>query len=111
MGEKLLAEDDLGWMSGTRATLRNTGTPFEMAGSRGHNTYSSSLIDASPDLEAEVPKELKVGGFGSYHWGANFLFGDGAVRTVSADIAPAALRQLGNRHDGELLEDGPTRTR
>ena len=27
VGEKLSDEQDLGWMSGTRATLRNTGTP------------------------------------------------------------------------------------
>lgn len=27
LGEKLIDVDDLGWMSGTRATLRNTGTP------------------------------------------------------------------------------------
>ena len=27
VGEKLTDENDLGWMSGTRATLRNTGTP------------------------------------------------------------------------------------
>ena len=28
MGEKLILSGDLGWMSGTRATLRNTGTPI-----------------------------------------------------------------------------------
>ena len=28
IGEKLSEPDDLGWMSGTRATLRNTGTPL-----------------------------------------------------------------------------------
>jgi prepilin-type N-terminal cleavage/methylation domain-containing protein/prepilin-type processing-associated H-X9-DG protein len=28
LGEKLIDSNDLGWMSGTRATLRNTGTPI-----------------------------------------------------------------------------------
>ena len=39
----------------------------------------------------------------------NFLFGDGAVRSLSDDTAPALLKQLGNRADGQLLGDGPTR--
>ena len=29
VGEKLAAPGDLGWMSGTRATLRNTGSPLD----------------------------------------------------------------------------------
>jgi prepilin-type N-terminal cleavage/methylation domain-containing protein len=32
IGEKVLEATDLGWMSGTRATLRNTGTPLNLAG-------------------------------------------------------------------------------
>ena len=33
IGEKVVEEaDDLGWMSGTRATLRNTGTPINRTG-------------------------------------------------------------------------------
>ena len=33
VGEKRIASQDLGWLSGTRATLRNTGTPLN-AGSK-----------------------------------------------------------------------------
>ena len=32
VGEKLGSSQDLGWMSGTRATLRNTGTPLDLSG-------------------------------------------------------------------------------
>ena len=90
LGEKLLAPGDLGWMSGTRATLRNTGTPI-----------------GTPSVAAG---DLAVGGFGSRHpGGANFLFGDGAVRLVSRDIEMDVFQQLGNRADGKLLRTGPTR--
>ncbi len=92
LGEKKTDEDDLGWMSGTRATLRNTGTPIDMTG-------------------VEKPEsELYVGGFGAYHpAGANFLFGDGAVRFVNTAIDQRVYQQLGDRADGELLKSGPTR--
>jgi hypothetical protein len=35
LGEKTAEDLDRGWMSGTRATLRNTGTPLNMTGSNG----------------------------------------------------------------------------
>ena len=53
---------------------------------------------------------LSVGGFGSDHSGiTNFLFGDGAVRSVSDAITPAVMQQLADRADGKLLTSGPTR--
>ncbi len=92
LGEKRTDEDDLGWMSGSRATLRNTGEPIA-------------------SVEPETPKtNLIVGGFGSCHpAGTNFLFGDGAVKFVSWQIDPTVYRQLGHRADGQLLSSGPTR--
>lgn len=88
VGEKLGEATDLGWMSGTRATLRNTGTP----------------INAKVDPEALVDP-LYVGGFGSRHrGGANFAFGDGAVHFLRDTIDPSVFRLLGNRDDGELID-------
>jgi prepilin-type processing-associated H-X9-DG protein len=36
IGEKIIEPGDLGWMSGTRATLRNTGTPLNVTGKVGN---------------------------------------------------------------------------
>jgi prepilin-type N-terminal cleavage/methylation domain-containing protein len=122
-GEKLTGSTDLGWMSGTRATLRNTGTPLGMtpaeddpeppAATDGDENGGENF-DVPPPSEPVMPAavdELYVGGFGSCHAGlVHFLFGDGAVRSISTDIDPPVLQQLGHRADGKLLEVGPTRT-
>ena len=92
VGEKRVDEGDLGWMSGTRATLRNAGTP----------------INQTPT--DPPPTDLYVGGFGSHHpSGASFLFGDRAVKFINQDIDKDILQQLANRADGRLLTGGPTR--
>ncbi len=122
LGEKLGGQGDLGWMSGTRATLRNTGTPINMTagGPAGWSPTSGAEYDpdAAPPGEIMPPGEdpkaeqtgLEVGGFGSDHTQvSNFLFGDGAVRSISNETSPAILQQLGHRADGKLLTGGPTR--
>jgi len=92
VGEKQASANDLGWMSGTRATLRNAGTPMNKTD------------------EEQPASDLFVGGFGSYHpAGANFLFGDVAVRFLNMAIDPEIYQQLANRADGKLLKSGPTR--
>jgi prepilin-type N-terminal cleavage/methylation domain-containing protein/prepilin-type processing-associated H-X9-DG protein len=86
VGEKLTETNDLGWMSGTRATLRNTGT---------------RLNDPSPATSAVT----YVGGFASAHVnGANIGFGDGSVKFVPDVIDIEVWRQLGHRADGKLLD-------
>ncbi len=164
VGEKLGSSQDLGWMSGTRATLRNTGTPLDLSGvnvpqnqqggqatddedtpenvvgytwvdpnaedsretSEGEDTDGFGPSDTSlggmyphedrfleiipvkPQNQTPVP--LRVGGFGSDHPGVvNFLFGDGAVRSISKEIRFDVYQQLGHRADGKLLKSGPTR--
>jgi prepilin-type N-terminal cleavage/methylation domain-containing protein/prepilin-type processing-associated H-X9-DG protein len=100
VGEKHVDNADLGWMSGTRATLRNAGEKLKTA------------VQVSPPTETDAPRanDLRVGGFGSRHAGVcNFLFGDGAVHTMSADTDIEVLQQLANRSDGKLLNKGPTR--
>jgi prepilin-type processing-associated H-X9-DG protein len=93
--------DMLGWASGTRATLRNTGTAI---GASTRASIGAGLGTGAAGSDAEV---LAVGGFSSSHnGGAQFLFGDGAVRFVSQGITPNAFRQFGDRSDGELSEYG-----
>ncbi|MBN2580407.1 MAG: DUF1559 domain-containing protein [Pirellulales bacterium] len=155
VAEKLGNDWDLGWMSGTRATLRNTGTEPNMTTKDYHwNTSMAGTAPAwagayrdyllqlfadeanagprPPEADAPAaetalvpadklppspaftptPADLLVGGFGADHPGVfNVLFGDGNVRSVSKDIKLSVLKQLGNRADGKLLEEGPTRER
>jgi len=97
VGEKLSEENDLGWMSGTRATLRNTGTP-----------PASDLPNVPP--KAGESNDLWVGGFSSEHTaGCNFLFGDGRADTIGDCIDMNVYRALANRADGKILANDPTR--
>jgi prepilin-type N-terminal cleavage/methylation domain-containing protein len=122
VGEKLGSENDLGWMSGTRATLRNTGTPLNMTEGDDGAILPDAIAaneedENNPGNAAAAPKEppaiaadLRVGGFGAQHpTVANFLFGSGAVRAISKDIDMHIYQRMGSRADGELLEEGPTR--
>ncbi|MCE9546152.1 MAG: DUF1559 domain-containing protein [Planctomycetia bacterium] len=78
-------------MSGTRATLRNTGTPL----------YAGDTLQPLP---AGAP-DTYVGGFSSYHTGAvNVLLADGTTRALETTIDPQFLQRLGNRADGSLLD-------
>jgi prepilin-type processing-associated H-X9-DG protein len=87
-GEKLVDPSDLGWISGTRSTLRNTGTP----------------INAAP---GPASNDLHVGGFASRHpGGTNFGFCDGSARFVRESIRPEIYQRLGHREDGELIGEG-----
>jgi prepilin-type N-terminal cleavage/methylation domain-containing protein len=132
IGEKQCGPDDLGWMSGTRSTLRNTGTLLNMTG-------PGSMITGGPPEDEEVTivkaadstKSVReggdaasnsigqrvfaaqpiqaitwVGGFGSWHAGGVSVFGigDGNVRCFSDDMDPLVLRRLANRADGQLQE-------
>jgi len=114
VGEKLGDEKDLGWMSGTRATIRNTdpasfGAVFRMRGFPAVEETDEEEADAAAG-QKPVDPALVVGGFGSEHAGVtNFLFGDGAVRSVGSSVSSGTLQQLGSRNDGKLLMDGPTR--
>jgi prepilin-type processing-associated H-X9-DG protein len=111
LGEKLREASELGWMSGTRATLRNAGHRINPPIIAGLNSFSGE--DDEDDDAAEKPRPaitknsnptLLVGGFGSKHnGGANFAFGDGSVRFIKASIASKVFRLLASRADGELV--------
>jgi prepilin-type N-terminal cleavage/methylation domain-containing protein/prepilin-type processing-associated H-X9-DG protein len=86
VGEKKLGGPDFGWASGTRSTLRNTGT-----------------LPNQPFVPAPANKD-PVGGYSSQHpGGANFSMGDGSVRFLKTSITAQVYRLLGNRADGEML--------
>ncbi len=93
-GEMLPDSSSLGWASGTRASLRNTG--------------SLNGQQQAP-LAAVVPPALTpvfVGGFGSLHQGgAQFVLADGSTTFFSDSIDLKVFANLGNRQDGEMIGD------
>ncbi len=110
VGEKLGDETDLGWMSGTRATLRNAGSPLGWGDARGGAASGACFPPASAGKSQKPADVLRVGGFASEHPAVcNFLFGDGATDSLSTSTDLRVLQQLANRADGKLLERGPTR--
>lgn len=89
IGETLGDVDALGWITGTRATLRNT----DNFGVRGEKNQPRKNLGA-----------LEVGGFDSYHQGGgNFAMADGAVIFLTTSIDLQLLHNLGNRADGNLM--------
>ncbi len=98
LSEKLLSPDDLGWVSGTRATLRNTGLQPNWSG--GDRT--KSLVELAEEKPAN---SLYVGGFSSRHPGiVNAAFADGSVRAITEEIDLKTWHQLGNRADGQIMK-------
>jgi prepilin-type N-terminal cleavage/methylation domain-containing protein/prepilin-type processing-associated H-X9-DG protein len=100
IGEMIpIANQDLGWMSGTRWTLRNTGTRLNSDRENARRNVQELAMD-----ETAAANGLPVGGFGSYHpGGANFAFGDGHVSFMTENMSMEVLQQYGNRADGKLL--------
>lgn len=93
-GEKLSRfEEDLGWISGTRSSLRNTGHKL--------NAERDRIRAAAADqLE---PPPTYVGGLASDHpGGLHLLMGDGAVNFVSNEMDDVLLRQMASIADGVL---------
>jgi prepilin-type N-terminal cleavage/methylation domain-containing protein len=133
LGEKLPDEYDLGWLSGTPATLRNVGTPLNQMVPNGIadsappwvHTEAISRTEQTPNPEKEVlPSEsdasemlpssqqggnkalpLAVGGFASGHVsGANMALGDGSVRFITDVCSPSVLARLANRADSQIID-------
>jgi hypothetical protein len=90
-------ENELGWVSGTRATLRNTGAL------QPPTRRSQMTPEAQAEVEEPKPSTF-VGGFGSYHAGdvINVAMADGSTRALSSNIDLNVLHQLGSRADGAI---------
>lgn len=83
----------LGWLSGTRASLRNTGHTINQRSPFSNASASAGDIDP-----------LFVGGLESAHvGGVNSLMGDGALRFMASTVDMKFMTQLVDRRDG-LIE-------
>jgi prepilin-type N-terminal cleavage/methylation domain-containing protein len=121
LGEKLPDQYDLGWLSGTPATLRNTGPSLNQIAAGNISDvplWVRAPVAAAEGADAEAAdaptagtaggnptKPLAVGGFASGHvHGVNFAFGDGSVRFILDDVSAVLLKQLANRADGGIVD-------
>jgi prepilin-type N-terminal cleavage/methylation domain-containing protein/prepilin-type processing-associated H-X9-DG protein len=96
VSEKISEQGDLGWMSGTRATLRN-GTISQPPTGLKFGSIQMTL-SSNPDNGS-----LEMGGFSGLHGtGCNVLFGDGGVRFVPFQIEPQVFQALCTRNGNEL---------
>lgn len=97
LSEIFYDQNNLGWVSGTRATLRNTSKI------NSRRDFVPPQPGVPDQAEAPAVDSLFVGGFGSHHaGGVNTAFADGAARFLSESIDINVLRQLGSRADGEI---------
>ena len=97
VGEKLSMADDLGWLSGTRATLRNAGT--QPASGMYPDLGSTADEGADPWSSPTF-----VGGFGSFHpTMINVVLADGSVQSLSRKTDLKVIRELANRADAQPL--------
>lgn len=100
LGEMMTFGETFGWTSGTRATLRNSGSippgsKRVYANYGQYQFYNREMLDTEPSY---------VGGFGSSHSGGwNAALADGSVHFINKTIDVKLLEQMGNRSDGELL--------
>lgn len=103
LGEKRVDPNDLGWMSGTRATLRNTGATPNAPPAKPVNADGQVAGTESAQTAPEY-----VGPFGSHHVGGLFVaMADANVRFVGDEIDAQLWQRMGNRADGNLVELAP----
>lgn len=101
MADRQQQNQDLGWMSGTRWTLRNTGEGIDVSRRRMRQSRQGR-----PAGDGATGGDVVVGGFASYHpGGANFAFGDGHVGFLSGTTKLEVLQQYAHRADGKLLTE------
>ena len=124
IGEKFYdLATDLGWLSGTPATLRNLGDPLNTNANQrlwgNQSPWYEGRWSEDPDFApAEDPDRpldpwinaggdpanpLRVGGFDSRHPGiVQFALADGSTRVVTPTTG--VLQSLAHRFDGKLID-------
>ena len=96
VGERFV-DEYLGWVTGTRSTLRNTGTAINAGAAAARSRYGSAPATTRP------PEEVR--GFGSLRArGAEFTFADGKVTFLSENIDLTIYARYADRADGELTQ-------
>ncbi|MFO0979206.1 MAG: DUF1559 domain-containing protein [Planctomycetaceae bacterium] len=103
VGEKIIVKgtSELGWISGTRSTLRNTGVPINHGWDRG-GPAARGVGGPRPPLPA--PSDTATSGFSSYHTGGSqALMADGSVRFLSENIDAKIYSFLGQREDMQVI--------
>ena len=104
VGEKRIVAgtNELGWISGTRSTLRNTGVPINKGWDVGGNVPGSGGLKKP----LPAPSDTSTSGFSSFHTGGSQnVLGDGSVRFISENIDPKIFSFLGNREDMQVIGD------
>ena len=100
------------WLSGTAASLRNTGsTPNgwqrnwqDVTGTPFGDFDEQPDIGGDADGELDPNDPLSVGGFSSYHHGGvQGVMCDGSVQFISDRIDPQTWSHLGDRNDGAMI--------
>jgi prepilin-type N-terminal cleavage/methylation domain-containing protein/prepilin-type processing-associated H-X9-DG protein len=102
VGEKCVNDNanELGWMSGTKSTLRNTGVAIN----KGWDVGGPGVGAARFRMPLPPPDDTSTSGFSSYHTGgAQFVLADGSVRFISENVNLALYANLGNRADMEII--------
>jgi prepilin-type N-terminal cleavage/methylation domain-containing protein/prepilin-type processing-associated H-X9-DG protein len=95
LGEITPDDSHLGWVSGTRSTLRNVGR-FGLISDQTAEAMASNADTPSGPLD--------VGTFDSFHMGGmNAAFADGGIRFITVSIDHDLIRKLANREDGEIV--------
>lgn len=99
-GERVIVAgtSELGWLSGTRSTLRNTGVQLSKGWDQPTATGGTAGIQA--------PSDTATSGFSSPHRDlCTFLLADGAARVFSRSISPSIYSLLGQRDDMQFTGD------
>jgi prepilin-type N-terminal cleavage/methylation domain-containing protein/prepilin-type processing-associated H-X9-DG protein len=123
IGEHMIGGNELGWASGTRSTLRNSGelinqtrptflavSPLPVPSGEGGDDEAEGADGTAKSRKkatkaGDAPKAPDpVGGFSSQHaGGANFAFGDGSVRFLKGTLNTRTFQLLCNRNDGQMI--------